>query len=88
MGQLRLTPTPPADRLLLIGLGLAGLGALALTHHAQVGIFDEGAALTGAWRLGSGEWPYRDFWTAYPPGQYAVLGLLFELFGLGHEPWT
>ena len=65
---------PLAARLLL-----AGLGALALGHHATVGFFDEGAALTGAWRLGGGAWPYRDFWTAYAPGQYAVLGLLFEV---------
>jgi hypothetical protein len=73
---LTVRSTPRADPLLLIGVGL---GAFVLVHHATVGFFDEGAMLTGAWRLGGGAWPYRDFWTAYAPGQYAVLGLLFAL---------
>ena len=73
---LAMISIPMTGRLLLAGFGL-----LALGQHATVGNFDEGAALTGAWRLAGGAWPYRDFWTAYAPGQYAALGLIFELFG-------
>lgn len=43
--------------------------------------FDEGVALTAAWRILNGEWPYRDFLAFYPPAQFAWLAGLFSVFG-------
>jgi hypothetical protein len=44
-------------------------------------VFDEGIILTGAERVLNGEFPYKDFWSIYPPGNFFVLSFLFELFG-------
>jgi hypothetical protein len=43
--------------------------------------YDEGVLLSGAHRLLAGELPYRDFWTIYGPGQFAVVAALFGLAG-------
>ena len=43
--------------------------------------YDEGVLLSGAQRMLAGELPYRDFWTIYGPGQFAVLAALFTLGG-------
>lgn len=48
--------------------------------------YDEGILLSGAHRLLAGELPYRDFWTIYGPGQFAVLAALFSL--LGESLWV
>ncbi len=47
----------------------------------KVGLYDEGLILTGAWQFSLGAIPYRDFYNIYGPGQVAVLGTLFALFG-------
>src|SRR5262249_54154576 len=39
----------------------------------EIGPHDEGLILEGAWRIAHGQWPYRDFWANYPPGQFVVL---------------
>lgn len=44
-------------------------------------IYDEGIAVYGAQRVADGDLPYLDFWTIYPPGQYYLLFIIFELFG-------
>jgi hypothetical protein len=44
-------------------------------------IFDEGVALVAAQRILQGDWPYRDFYAVYPPGQFAMLAAVFKLFG-------
>jgi hypothetical protein len=43
--------------------------------------YDEGVLLSGAHRLLAGELPYRDFWTIYGPGQFALLAALFRVAG-------
>lgn len=54
-------------RLLLLGLLAAGLAAIDL--RAGIGPHDEGLMLQWGRRIASGEWPYRDFWCNYLPGQ-------------------
>src|ERR1019366_1617224 len=44
-------------------------------------LYDEGVLCTGAETVLRGGLPYRDFWTAYGPGQYYLLAGLFKLFG-------
>lgn len=44
-------------------------------------IQDEGNVLYSSVRLLSGEFPYRDFWTIYPPGQVLTISALFSVFG-------
>ena len=48
---------------------------------------DEGLMLQAGSRIASGQWPYRDFWTNYPPGQPLVLGGLQEVFGASLLVW-
>lgn len=72
-------PRPPRSAALLLGLGMVA-GALRLGH--PLAAFDEGFLLVGAERLLHGELPYRDFYALYPPGQYAIVALLFSLFGV------
>ncbi len=43
--------------------------------------------LEGAWRIAHGQWPYRDFWGNYPPGQFVVLAALNKLFGASLLSW-
>ncbi|MDX1650078.1 MAG: hypothetical protein R3263_09520, partial [Myxococcota bacterium] len=40
-----------------------------------------GVHLAGAGRVLAVELPYRDFWTLYAPGSYALLAALFAVFG-------
>ncbi|MGQ9630361.1 MAG: ArnT family glycosyltransferase [bacterium] len=42
---------------------------------------DEGIYLYSAWRMGLGEVPYRDFFNSQPPLSFALMGLLFRIFG-------
>ena len=61
----------------LLGLLLLGTGLAALDLRAGLGPHDEGLMLQWGRRIAGGEWPYRDFWCNYLPGQpllQAVLG--------------
>ncbi len=42
---------------------------------------DEGLMLQAAVRIADGQFPYRDFWWFYPPGQPVLLGGLWALLG-------
>ena len=53
---------------------------LGLDRDAK-NLFDEGQILVGAKEVYWGAVPYRDFWTAYGPGQYWAIAGLFKLFG-------
>src|SRR6266481_4944557 len=44
-------------------------------------VYDEGLICYGAERVLGGDLPYRDFWTAYGPGQYYLLAGVFKVFG-------
>ncbi len=64
--------------------GLLALGAAALSAFTIVrgyGPHDEGLMLAWARRIADGQWPYRDFWANYAPGQPLLLAALVKLFG-------
>jgi hypothetical protein len=52
-----------------------------------IGPHDEGLMLQAAARIASGEWPYRDFWWNYGPGQPLVLAGLVKAFGPSLLGW-
>jgi hypothetical protein len=66
-GFFRETVDVSAMRLLVLALLAAAFGALDL--RAGIGPHDEGLMLQWGQRIASGEWPYRDFWCNYLPGQ-------------------
>src|SRR3954454_2856465 len=43
--------------------------------------------LQAAARIAGGEWPYRDFWLNYGPGQPLVLAALWKAFGPSLLVW-
>jgi hypothetical protein len=47
-----------------------------------IGLYDEGLVLYGSVRVLHGDFPYRDFWTMYGPGQFALFATAFRLFGI------
>ena len=49
--------------------------------NPRLDAYDEGLIAYGAARVLRGDIPYRDFWTAYGPGQFYVVAALFKLFG-------
>jgi len=60
---------------------LLAIGLLLNTSFAPpIGLYDEGFALTNAWRLMNNETPHLDYWAAYPPGTSATLAFMFSLF--------
>lgn len=61
---------------------LLSLGYLAIAITRGVGVYDEGAVCYGAVKVLHGGIPYRDFWTAYGPGQYYLLAAAFKVFGV------
>jgi hypothetical protein len=66
-GFFRETVDVSAMRLVVLALLAAAFGALDL--RAGIGPHDEGLMLQWGRRIASGEWPYRDFWCNYLPGQ-------------------
>ena len=48
---------------------------------------DEGLMLAWAGRVADGQWPYRDFWSNYAPGQTVVLAGLWKAFGPSLLAW-
>ena len=74
---------------LLLDLGLLAAGVLlaAVTITSGVGHHDEGLMLAWAERLAGGQWPYRDFWSNYPPGQALVGAVLVKAFGPSLLAW-
>jgi hypothetical protein len=63
-------------------------GALsAITIRRGIGPHDEGLMLQAGSRIAHGQWPYRDFWTNYPPGQPLLLALLQLVFGPSLLAW-
>ena len=76
---------PPVD----LQLVLFALGALicGFTILRGISLNYEGAMLQAGARIASGQWPYRDFWSNYPPGQGLVLAALHGLFGASLLGW-
>jgi hypothetical protein len=59
----------------------------AFTILRDYGPHDEGLMLQWAGRIASGQWPYRDFWSNYAPGQTVVLAGLWKVFGPSLLAW-
>ena len=68
--------------LLALAAGLAGF-----TIRQGISPHDEGLLLQAGARIVAGQWPYRDFWLNYPPGQPLVLAGFQELFGASLLTW-
>jgi hypothetical protein len=80
------SPAAPALSLALLLLVLAA-GLSAFTLLRPISPHDEGLMLQAGSRIAHGQWPYRDFWTNYPPGQALVLAGLDKLFGVSLLSW-
>ena len=76
----------PSVPLQVVLFGLAA-GLSAFTIVQGIAPHDEGLMLQAGARIASGQWPYRDFWTNYPPGQPLVLAVLQEIFGASLLAW-
>jgi hypothetical protein len=61
---------------LLLGLFLGATAFAALDIRAGLGPHDEGLMLEWGRRIADGQWPYRDFWMNYLPGQPLLQALL------------
>jgi hypothetical protein len=60
----------------LFVLVLLGTAFAALDLRAGIGPHDEGLMLQWGRRIAGGEWPYRDFWCNYLPGQPLLQALI------------
>jgi hypothetical protein len=88
--EARSGQTPVGERpgaLLQLVLFILAAGLAAFTIAQGIAPHDEGLMLQAGARIASGEWPYRDFWTNYPPGQPLVLAVLQEIFGASLLVW-
>ena len=68
--------------LFVLGLLIGGFTILR-----GIGPHDEGLMLQAGERIAAGQWPYRDFWTNYEPGQGVVLAGLSTVFGPSLLAW-
>ena len=75
------------DWLLTTVLLVLGGALSAITILRGIGPHDEGLMLQAGSRIANGQWPYRDFWTNYPPGQPLLLALLQLVFGPSLLAW-
>jgi hypothetical protein len=72
---------------LMCALFVLAAGLSAFTLLRPISPHDEGLMLQAGARIADGQWPYRDFWTNYPPGQALVLAGLEKLFGISLLSW-
>jgi hypothetical protein len=75
------------DLAICAGLFAAALALSGFTILRGYQPHDEGLMLAWARRIADGQWPYRDFWANYTPGQPLVLALLAKLFGPSLLSW-
>ena len=80
----RLRPPSAALQALLL---VAAAALSGFTIRRGYGPHDEGLMLAWAQRVADGQWPYRDFWSNYAPGQTLVLAGLTKLFGPSLLVW-
>jgi hypothetical protein len=72
---------------LALALWLLAGGLAAFTILRAISPDDEGLMLQAGARIAGGQWPYRDFWTNYPPGEAVLLAALDKLFGVSMLSW-
>jgi hypothetical protein len=70
---------PAATFQVLLVVASAALSGVTILRG--YGPHDEGLMLAWAQRMANGEWPYRDFWSNYLPGQTVVLAAITKVFG-------
>ena len=76
---------PPVDlQVVLFALGAVICG---FTILRGISLSYEGTMLQAGARIAGGQWPYRDFWSNYPPGQPLVLAALHRVFGASLLAW-
>jgi hypothetical protein len=81
-GHLSTSPTSTLDKRILTGLSMCcALLVLLIPIKTLFIAYDEGEVVFNAIRIMNGEVPNRDFWTAYPFGQFYILSALFTAFG-------
>jgi hypothetical protein len=68
-------------------LALLAAGLSAYTILWWISPHDEGLMLQAGSRIASGQWPYRDFWMNYDPGQAVVLAAFQKIFGRSLLTW-
>jgi hypothetical protein len=71
-----------SSRKFIVPLFILLLGYLGYGSMHGISIYDEGLICYGAERVLRGGVPYRDFWTAYGPGQFYLLAGVFKIFGV------
>src|SRR6516165_4880920 len=81
------SPTAAPGRLQTAVLLVLAAALSGFTILRGIAPHDEGLMLQAGSRIASGQWPYRDFWMNYPPGQPLVLALLHEVFGASLLAW-
>lgn len=62
---------------------MVGIGGALISAFIGYRLIDETYMLYYSWLLSLGSVPYRDFFVVYPPGAFALIGLVFKLFGAG-----
>jgi hypothetical protein len=66
---------------------VAGAVLSGFTILREIGPHDEGLMLQAADRIVGGQWPYRDFWWNYGPGQALLLALPAKVLGTSLLWW-
>ena len=79
-------PASPSTGLQVLLFVLAA-ALSGFTILREISPHDEGLMLQAGSRIAAGQWPYRDFWTNYMPGQPLVLALLQQIFGPSLLAW-
>ncbi|MGZ4217188.1 MAG: hypothetical protein ACXVHB_05080 [Solirubrobacteraceae bacterium] len=78
-------PSPSIGLQVLLFVLAAALSGFTILR--EISPHDEGLMLQAGSRIAAGQWPYRDFWTNYMPGQPLVLALLQQIFGPSLLAW-
>ena len=76
---------PPIGLQVLLFVLAAALSGFTILRG--ISPHDEGLMLQAGSRIAAGQWPYRDFWTNYMPGQPLLLALLHQIFGPSLLAW-
>lgn len=68
----------------LVGIVLVAYGICARSQRLvpEETYFDEGILLSNAHFVLHGLWPYRDFYSNYPPGIFLLLAAVWKVFGV------
>lgn len=80
-GASRADGAARGERWLRAGLLVAAALLSGCTLLREIGPHDEGLMLQAAARIADGQWPYRDFWWNYGPGQPVLLAGVQKLLG-------